>query len=181
MVHDLHARKGGERLGFVRFGDFAREALQLQPRTARRRMALHATLFRFPEVEAAYLNGEVGTSQVPALGSILQEDNARAWLRLAQRTPVRALRKVVKDTLAYDPAKEEERLSGTESCEPWLEVSPDGWVDDQERRRISFLSPQVPAPVLEHGLEVAQRVLGWDAPRDACVMGCPPRRSWSGP
>jgi len=46
---------------------------------------------------------------------------------------------------------------------------PDDLAVEEDRHRISFLAPAVPALAIEHGLEVAQRVLGWEAPRDECL------------
>ena len=149
----LGGLRSGDRyrdLGHVRFADFCREALQLHPRTARRRVAVQDILDRVPAARPAYLDGRVDASKLLALRPVLTSENAPVWLALATQLSVRRLAARVAET-GSTPA-----------------TVPDD-LDEPTRGRIAFAAPQVVGFAFEHALETAQRVLGWDAPRDACL------------
>ncbi len=42
-------------------------------------------------------------------------------------------------------------------------------LEEPERERITFLAPQTSGLAFEHALETGRRLLGWDAPADACL------------
>jgi hypothetical protein len=185
-------------LGHVRFSDFARECLKIHPRTARRRVALHEFLREVPSLKNLFLSGQLGVSQILALKGVVNAENAAIWANAAERLSVRELRSLVKRAKeraeqrkleGEDPSRVEGQvenvirspdgdLSGMENIVrspdgdlsgEGPELSQDDDLDDPERRRISFLSPQSAGFAIEHGLETAKRVLGWEAPRDECL------------
>jgi len=55
--------------GFASFADWARERLHLEPRTARRRIALHHALAQTPALEAPLLQGRIGICQTLLLAN----------------------------------------------------------------------------------------------------------------
>lgn len=153
----LSRLKNGRRfqdLGHVRFSDCVHEVLHLHPRTARRRITVHRLLAEFPALREPFLSGSIGASQVLALRPVLLPENAVLWAGLAQRLSLEQLKDQVRR--AHDARAPNTDRDDTAS-------------DDAPRRRIRFLAPQSPGLAIEHGLETAQRVLGWEAPRDDCL------------
>jgi hypothetical protein len=145
-----------QELGYVRFSDFVHEVLHLHPRTARRRMAVHRLVTQFPALRDPFLSGSLGTSQVLALRTVLLPENVVLWAGLAQRLPLEQLKEQVRRARQAENAG---TIDGDAAAD----------LDEVPRRRIRFLAPQSSGFAIEHGLETAQRVLGWDAPRDDCL------------
>jgi|GEM_PF-6576585 len=72
--------------GFASFADWTREQLGLEPRTARRRTALHRVLERTPELEAPLLEGRISISKALLLGGV--SGDLTAWRDPGERPPV---------------------------------------------------------------------------------------------
>ncbi len=178
-----------ESLGFVRQSDFAREALKLHPRTLRRRVALHQVLLSVPELETPFLEGRVGVSQVLAVRNVVTPENARIWVKMAERLSVRQLQSLARRAKEKRERDEAEGIAGgtengvpdeapaetgvTETAEaddPDANTDPDSDpLEEPHRQCISFLTPQSAGFAIEHGLETAKRALGYEAPRDECL------------
>ncbi len=118
--------------------------------TARRRVAVQDILDRVPAARPAYLEGRVDASKLLALRPVLNPENAPVWLALGTKLTVRRLAARTAET-GSAPA-----------------TAPDD-LDEPNRGRIAFPAPQAVGFAFEHALETAQRVLGWDAPRDECL------------
>ncbi len=199
ILHDLRSGRRFEELGHVRFGDFCLEALQIEPRTGRRRVALHAALSAAPELEPAYLAGRLDAGKILALRTVVPGPHAAPWIAMAGDLPVRELVAELRragggrppgDGFASpDPRPGEPVIPADASASPDPEgepcpaapgpgaggagpsaydLSPEDVVEPP-RKPVTFLAPETVALAFEHAIETARRVLGWDAPRDACL------------
>ena len=147
------------RCGYGSFGDFVREELQLSPRTARRRVALSRLTSETPELAAALDAGRLTACQILALSPLRDAPDLPSWIAMAEDCTVRDLERLVTNYVSdvWDEGEEVPRLA---SHDPVL---------DEPGRRIRFSAPVSAAVVWEHGLEMAKRVLGWEAPAYGCV------------
>ena len=166
-AHAQLARREGEHLelllrkhwygryGYSSFSDFVREALQLSPRTARRRVALSRLTSESVELAAALDSGRLSPCQVLALSRLRDAPDLGSWITMAEDCAVRDLEQLVSNYVS-DLSSDEAHLSpGTEQEEPG--------------RRITFSAPVSAAVAWQHGIEMAQKVLGWDAPAYQCI------------
>jgi hypothetical protein len=83
-------------LGFVSVTDLAEERLQMSARTARERLKLHRTLTVSPEIDRAFMGGEITASQVLTIAPIVSHEPVTPWIELAKRTALADLQKEVK-------------------------------------------------------------------------------------
>ncbi len=175
-------REGGvyRDLGHVRFGDFCREALGLRSRTAQRRIALDRIFSISPEAEARFLDGDLDASRLLALRPVLTPGTASAWLAVARGLPVRELERWVREACRHARESGAEEAfpaagdgDGGDAASPEDDgTSPEGDGDDPHNpapEPVVFRAPLAVGLGFEHALETAQRVLGWEAPRDECL------------
>lgn len=162
IVARLHASRRYQDLGFVRFSDVCVEALGIDGRTGRRRVALHELLDRIPALEQEFLAGRIGASHALELLPVVDADNARMWVGMAQELSVAALRRRVREVRAAQAAREADGEANGVG-DPALGGPSDP--DETERECLTFLAPQIAALSIEHGLDAARSTLGWEAPR----------------
>jgi HNH endonuclease len=141
-----------KRFGYESFRDFAREELQTPYRTATRRAALSRLLRESPELAAALREGRLGPCQVLALSRLRDAPDLPSWITIAEDSTVRDLEPLVATYL--------KGISTDEAASDEL---------DEPGRRVVFAAPVSAAVIWEHGLDMAQRVLGWQAPPFRCV------------
>ena len=144
------------RCGYSSFSDFVREELQLSPRTTRRRVALSRLTGESPELASALDSGRLSPCQVLALSRLRDAPDLSSWITMAEDCTVRDLEQLVTNYVSDQSTRE-----GGEAGEPELE--------DDPGRRVTFSAPLWAAVVWKHGLEMAQRVLGWEAPPYRCI------------
>jgi hypothetical protein len=84
------------RLG-LRLDDYAREVLDLQPRTALKRVRLAEQLRTRPLLRAALLAGEVSLRAAEVVAPVAVGDREAGWVARAARETVRALEEAVRD------------------------------------------------------------------------------------
>ena len=151
----LRRTRWHDRLAYDSFGDFVREVLQMAPRTATRRIALSRLLQESPRLEAAFETGRLSACQVLALSRIRGEPDLEYWITLAEDASVRELEKEIATHLP------DQTMSGKD-FEDDSQADPPG-------RRVTFAAPLSAAVAWENGMEMARRVLGWEAPPHRCV------------
>jgi len=159
-LHGLRSEDRYRDLGHVRFADFCREALQLHPRTARRRIAVHDILREVPEAGFALRDGRVDASKLLALRPVLNPGNAPLWLGVAANVSVRSLAERVGEARA--------EAAGSPAPGAAEDAGPRD-LEEPGRVRVAFPAPQSVGFAFEHAMETARCVLGWDAPRDECL------------
>ena len=144
------------RCGYSSFQDFVREELQLAPRTAKRRVALSRLVHTSSELSAALDEGRLSPCQVMTLSRLREAPDLVSWIRIAEDCTVRELEDLVasyQSDLAGDPTAEV--ASELEAEEPG--------------RRVTFAAPASAAVAWEYAMDMARRVLGWDAPPYRCI------------
>jgi HNH endonuclease len=149
------------RYGFASFKDFARETLQMSHRTTTRRVALSRLLQECSELAAAVDSGRLSPCQALALSRLRDAPDLSAWIAFAQDCTVRELGQLVADyiaDLAVDTAPDLRGRAVDTSADP-----------EEAGRRVAFAAPVSAALAWEHGMEIARRVLGWEAPPYRCV------------
>jgi hypothetical protein len=99
----LRERNAHRERGFASFGDFAREILEIAPRTVQARIALHRALAAFPVLETAFLEGRLTACQIAVLRPVLKETNVSAWVEEAKGRSVRGLQRRVAQAVRGDP------------------------------------------------------------------------------
>jgi hypothetical protein len=105
----LRERNAHRERGFASFGDFAREILEIAPRTVQARIALHRALAAFPELETAFLESDVTVCQIAVLRPVLRETNISAWVAAAKGCPVRELQRRVAQAVRGHPGDPQDR------------------------------------------------------------------------
>lgn len=90
------AIRGWERLGFVRLSDFARERIGLSGRQLQDLAHVDAALARLPEVEAAFVAGDLSWSKARLLCRVAGQEDQAAWVAFARRVTVRSLEREVR-------------------------------------------------------------------------------------
>ena len=134
--------------GYASFRDFVREELQMSSRTATRRVALSRILRESSILSRAVDEGVLSPCQAlilePVKGSIELSD----WVQRAAKLTVREL------TVA---------MQERQACESTVAAS------DLSGRMVTFGATASAAYVWDHGIELARRVLGWEAPVYRCV------------
>ena len=142
------------RSGFGSFKDFVREALQLSPRTSERRIALSRLIAQSPELAGALERGRLSPCQVLSLSPLRDAPDLASWITIAEDLTVRELEQLVSDY-----------LSDLTSAEPAVNETK----ADEAGRRVAFAVPISAAVAWHHGMDMAQRVLGWEAPPYRCI------------
>jgi len=134
-------------LGFDSMGNLAREILYMRPRTARERLMLHRILSVSPLAQEAFLDGRLTSCQILALAPMLKgdEETAASWIAQAQGLSVVELRKRVK------------------------QAKPEVETDEERFCTVSFRVPLEFVLVWRQMMELARRVLGWQAPQYRCL------------
>jgi len=169
-------RRDHLRAGFARFTDFAREVLQQAPRTTKRRLALARTLAACPVLERAFTGHRLTACQVLALRPLAGHPALPFWIELAGTIPVRDLHRDVRaevsrlEAEAADPsgAGTGDTLDGNARARtgaPRTEPDP----EEAPGVRVTFAAPLPAAVAWDQALDMARRVLGWDAPPYLCV------------
>ena len=148
------------RYGFDSFGDFVREELQLSSGTARRRVSLSRSCNESPELAAALDSGRLTPSQILSLSRIRHAPDLASWIAIAEDCTVRDLDALVSAYLA--------ELAGDFLLDASDADAGDASAD-VEGRRVTFAAPFSAAIAWEHGMEMARRVLGWEAPAYRCI------------
>ena len=141
------------RFGYSSFRDFARESLQLSPSTARRRIALSRAANERTEFAAALDSGRLSPCQILALSPMREAPSLGDWIDIARDHTVRELEQIVADYVSGDVVSAEP--VAVEAGEPG--------------RRITFAAPVSAAVAWAQAMDMAQRVLGWDAPHYRCI------------
>ena len=129
--------------GFSSFRDFVREELQMSQRTATRRVALSRVLRENPQLSTAVEEGRLSPCQALALAPALRSDNVEDRIQKAVACTVSELMTVLPEDLAIE--------------------------SDGAGKKVTFGAPASAAYVWDHGIEMARRVLGWEAPVHRCV------------
>ena len=141
-----------KRFGYESFRDFAREELQTPYRTATRRVALSRLLRESPDLAAALDSGRLGPCQILALSRLRDAPDLPSWITIAEDLTVRDLERMVTEYVR------DLSLDGPEAAEL-----------NEPGRLVVFAAPVSAAVIWEHGIEMARRVLGWEAPPFKCV------------
>ncbi|MCA9727729.1 MAG: HNH endonuclease [Candidatus Eisenbacteria bacterium] len=179
------------RLGYASFHDYCVEAVEMTPSTAKRRVALSRLADGVPAVRAALCEGRLSPCQALAIRPVVDAENATWWITLAARSTVSELHTVVRQIASEDAAAAaaaaDDRSVGTRAAGAGDDgtrtaggretgagetVGADGaGIDDLEvdGRRVSFEAPVAARLAFEEGLRSARLVLGYEAPRHACV------------
>ena len=148
------------RCGFASFRDFVREELQLAPRTARRRVALSRLVSESRELSAALDEGRLSPCQVLVLFRLCDAPDLVSWIRMAEDCTVRELENLVSNFLSNLAC--DANANVVADVEPELE-------SDEPGRRVTFAAPVSAAVAWEHSMDMARRVLGWEAPIYRCI------------
>ncbi|HET9234606.1 MAG TPA: hypothetical protein VFP10_10735, partial [Candidatus Eisenbacteria bacterium] len=148
------------RCGYGSFRDFVREELHLSPRTARRRVALSRLTSESPELAAALDSGRLSPCQVLALSRLRDAPDLKSWIAMAQDCTVRDLEQLVTHYLLDLSSETDDQMPAPE---------PAALESEEPGRRVTFAAPLSAAVVWQHGLDMAQKVLGWDAPTYRCI------------
>lgn len=151
------------RAGFARFTDFTREVLQQAPRTTKRRLALTRTLAACPILERAFLAHRLTPCQVLALRPLAGHSALPFWIELAGTLPVRDLHRRVRAAVAQMEAE------GGDTSQNTSGQTIDSNADEERGIRVTFATPMAAAVTWDQALDLARRVLGWDAPPHLCV------------
>jgi len=96
----LQRKRWYGRLGYSSFRDFVREALQLSPTTARRRIALSQIAGERSEFAAALDSGALSPCQVLALRPMRDAPDLGDWIDVARDCTVRELEQLLSEYLA---------------------------------------------------------------------------------
>jgi hypothetical protein len=91
ILGQLRERRLHGELGFESFGRYARERLDLAPRTARRLVALARAKERAPAVATAFRTGRIHAFQAHALVRVADPSSAAAWVARARAVSLRRL------------------------------------------------------------------------------------------
>jgi hypothetical protein len=187
----LAERNRFERCSFVSLNDLAVEVLQIRPRTARERLALHRLFQRHPEVERAFLAGKVTACQVLAAaplfgdrdrsaGSAGGNDTAGAATGAARGGTAGAATGAAADSVL--PTEAIASLSVREIRQLVREraASPEESPEAPEGRTISFQAPAGFQLVFDEILELSRMVLGRDAPVYECLEAMLLETHWLG-
>ena len=134
-------------LGYSSFGDFVREELQMSSRTATRRIRLSRVSRESATLSSAVDKGLLSPCQALALRPVMESNDLNEWIEKAASLNVHELNGLVQS-------------QASEASEAFSDV--DG-------RMVTFGAPASAAYVWEHGMELARRVLGWQAPAYRCV------------
>jgi hypothetical protein len=145
---------GHHRLGFSSVGDYSRERLGISGRELQSFAFVASRLERLPLVGRAFARGEVSWSQVRLLAAIADAESEESWLARARGRTVREL--VI-----------EIRRSSGAAVGAELEEALDDESDSTEgegRVRFSLPCPARVALLWRRAIELARRMLGWQAP-----------------
>ncbi len=140
-------RRAHRRLGFVRLSDYARERLGVSARTLQSAAWLATRLDELPAVSAAYDRSEISWAAARAICSVAVAADEDEWLRLARRSTV--------DTL--------ERLVARARHPDGVPDDPDGApneIDGEPAVRWRFACPARVRALWRHALELASRAAG---------------------
>ncbi len=134
-------------LSFSSLGDFAEESLGMRSRTAYDRVSLHRLLSARPEAEQALLDGSLSVCQLFALRPVLAgtgQDAAR-WIEDARNQTVQEIRRRVRD------ARPDSETTPVDGC------------------RVAFASPLEFTVAWKEMMDLACKVLGYNAPQYKCI------------
>ena len=92
----LVARRGWERLGYARPGDYARERLGLSARSLQELARVDRQLAGLPGLEAALVTGRLPWSKVRLLARFATAEDEEHWIARATHTSVRVLEREVR-------------------------------------------------------------------------------------
>ena len=97
--------RGWERLGYARLADYAVERAGISPRELRDLAAVDRALRELPGLDAAFLAGTIGWTQLRLLCRVSRPEDERQWLAAASRLTARALAREVRavDRRAREP------------------------------------------------------------------------------
>ena len=91
VLRQVVARRLHRELGFACFERYARERLDLAPRTARRLVSLARVEHRAPEAASAFRTGRITAFQAQAIARVADLESARAWVERARAVSLRRL------------------------------------------------------------------------------------------
>ena len=128
--------------GYVSIGDYARERLGLNARTAQKQAKLARDLRERPALREAVWSGEVSPCKARIVMSLARGDAEASWVERAKTDTARGLAAAVK-SLTGKTADEEE--------EPW--------------ELLSIPVPPEARPMVEEAMKVAGKQVGHTAPR----------------
>jgi hypothetical protein len=128
--------------GHVSLGDYARERLGINARTAQKQAKLARDLRERPALRDAVWSGEVSPCKARIVMPVAREDAEVSWVERARTDTARALAAAVK-TLTGKAAEEEE--------EPW--------------ELLSIPVPPEARPMVDEAMKVAGNQVGHTAPR----------------
>jgi hypothetical protein len=132
-------------LGYSSFRDFVREELQMSSRTATRRVALSRILRESAILSSAVDEERLSPCQALVLEPMMGSNELSEWVQTAAGLTVREL------------------SAALQARESTVEAP------DASGRTVTFGAPASAAYVWDHGIELARRVLGWEAPVYRCV------------
>jgi len=153
--------------GFSSVSALALELHGLKPRTVRERLALHRLFVRLPALEAAFVEGGLSACQILAASAIFKSidptdaESVARWIEIASRTSVRSLRYEVRTNPAWQTSAAD---AGT----------------DTEGTTISFTAPLAFQGAFDSMMELARKVLGFDAPVHECIAAILAETNWAG-
>src|SRR5262245_33137575 len=136
------------RMGYSAFRDFAREELQMSSRTATRRIALSRVLRKSPVLSRAVGEGRLSSCQALALEPMEDSAELSEWVEKAAGLTVRKICAAIQERQEPQSLAEDSDASG---------------------RTVTFGATASAAYLWDHGIELARRVLGWEAPVYRCV------------
>jgi hypothetical protein len=164
-----------EACGFASLYDLAREILGLQPRTVRERLSLHRIFAAHASMESAFLEGRLTACQVLAAAPFLEETSDPSDAAAPVREPfdwASAIAPLSVREIRYQARKLQHARR---------QVRPGGeHPDEAEGRTISFTAPIAFQAAFDPAIELARKVLGWDAPVYACIEAMLQETHWLG-
>jgi len=129
--------------GYSSFRDLVREELQMSQRTATRRVALSRVLRESVQLSMAVEEGRLSPCQALALAPALQSDDVEERIQQAAACTVSELVTLLPEDHSIE--------------------------SDGAGKKVTFGAPASAAYVWDHGIEMARRVLGWEAPVHRCI------------
>lgn len=168
------AKRGWERLGFARVGDYARERLGLSGRTVLEWARVERSLSFLPQLEDALIAGALPWSKVRMLARFATPDDEAHWIRFADAQSVRslerAIRAVDREALpnAHAPPTDSTTIPPRTDAAAASGLDEDG-LSREPRERIRLRVSTAVAFAWADTCRVAARVAGERIPRDVAL------------
>jgi hypothetical protein len=162
-------RRGHQRLGFARLGDYTRERLGLGAREVQELARVATQLEALPALADAFEAGLLSWAHIRVLTRVATADDARAWLQRASELTVRELTALVRQAAPREPDEVD-----------------DDTIDGEPTARFHVTCPRRVRGAWREAVELARRVAGeelavWEVSAGCCgcSMTCGSSGSWA--